>query len=136
MPRIPALEVVAARLIAKGWDTARAIELAEGYLTRLNLPEDLWDAYPSTFSGGEQQRINIAQAIISHPRLLLVDEPTASLDQVTKDAVIEMIIELKAQGTSVICITHDIYTLDGLSDRVFKMEVGDFIPREDIEILH
>jgi alpha-D-ribose 1-methylphosphonate 5-triphosphate synthase subunit PhnL len=91
IPRIPALEVVAASLIAKGCSAEKARALTQEYFERLNLPEELWDAYPATFSGGEQQRINIAQAIIARPRLLLVDEPTASLDRLTKDAVIKMI---------------------------------------------
>jgi alpha-D-ribose 1-methylphosphonate 5-triphosphate synthase subunit PhnL len=136
IPRIPALEIVAAKLTAKGKTKDEALDLSREYLERLNLPEELWDAYPSTFSGGEQQRINIAQSIIARPRLLLVDEPTASLDPVTKDAVIEMILQLKTAGTSVVCITHDLYTLDKLSDRVFKMEVGDFISKKGMTIIH
>jgi alpha-D-ribose 1-methylphosphonate 5-triphosphate synthase subunit PhnL len=135
IPRIPALEVVAAKLTAKGWTAEKAFALTQEYFERLNLPEELWDAYPSTFSGGEQQRINIAQAIIARPRLLLVDEPTASLDSMTKDIVIEMILELKAAGTSIVCITHDFYTLDKLSDRIFKIEIGDFIPRNEVAIV-
>jgi alpha-D-ribose 1-methylphosphonate 5-triphosphate synthase subunit PhnL len=136
IPRIPAVEVVASKLATKGVDMAEAVNVAQECFQRLNLPEELWDAYPSTFSGGEQQRINIAQAIIARPRMLLVDEPTASLDPVTKDSVIEMILELKEKGTSVICITHDLYTLNTLSDRIFKMELGDFVPKTDGAIVH
>ena len=81
-------------------------------LDSLGLPKELWDAFPVTFSGGEQQRINVARAIISKPRFLLIDEPTASLDIKTKDVVIDLILELKKNGTSVLCISHDEYTLD------------------------
>ena len=91
---------------------------------RLGLPQELWDAYPATFSGGEQQRINITRAIISKPRFLLVDEPTASLDLKTKDAVIDMLLELKKQGTSIILITHDEHTLNRMADRCLHLENG------------
>lgn len=128
IPRIPALEVVAAALVRRNDETPEdALTIARDHLARLNLPEELWDAYPSTFSGGEQQRINIARAIISRPRFLLVDEPTASLDPKTKDAVIDMVLELKNQGTSVLCITHDQYTLERMSDRIFRLDTGDFV---------
>ncbi|MBD3184113.1 ATP-binding cassette domain-containing protein [Candidatus Poribacteria bacterium] len=134
IPRIPAIEVVTSKLTAKGEDADKAVSLTQEYFKRLNLVEELWDAYPSTFSGGEQQRINIAQAIIARPRILLVDEPTASLDPATKDSVIDMILELKAKGTSVVCITHDFYTLNKLSDRVFRMESRDFVSKDQIKL--
>jgi alpha-D-ribose 1-methylphosphonate 5-triphosphate synthase subunit PhnL len=127
IPRLTAVEVVSAKLVQKGNAQEEAEVLARSYFERLNLPEELWDAYPSTFSGGEQQRINIAQAIIAKPRFLLIDEPTASLDAKTKDVVLDMILELKTEGTSIVCITHDAHTLDRISDRVFQMEVGDFV---------
>lgn len=128
IPRIPALEVVASALMHRNGNTLDdAINIACGILKRLNLPQELWDAYPSTFSGGEQQRVNIARAIISRPRLLLVDEPTASLDPKTKDAVIDMILELKNEKISVLCITHDQYTLKRLADRFFQLETKQFV---------
>lgn len=128
IPRIPAREIVASALNKKLVSFSdSAIKQAEEVLDRLNLPTALWDAFPSTFSGGEQQRINIARAIVSHPRFLLVDEPTASLDQKTKDAVVDMILELKNEGTSVLCITHDTYTLGRLSDRVYSVENKSFV---------
>lgn len=128
IPRIAAADIVCNALLQKQniqYDEAK--EKTYAFLQRLNLPRELWDAYPSTFSGGEQQRINIAQAIIGSPRFLLVDEPTASLDLKTKEVVIEMILELKKRGTSVLCITHDDYTLQRLSDKIFRMESNDFI---------
>ena len=124
IPRVPAVEVVSEGLIRRGASRVDAFAAAKGSFERLGLPEELWDAYPATFSGGEQQRINITRAIISKPRFLLVDEPTASLDLKTKDAVIDMLLELKAQGTSAIVITHDDHTLRRLADRCLHLENG------------
>jgi alpha-D-ribose 1-methylphosphonate 5-triphosphate synthase subunit PhnL len=124
IPRVRAVEVVSEDLLRKGTSREDAFEIARDSFARLGLPQELWDAYPSTFSGGEQQRINICRAIISKPRLLLVDEPTASLDARTKDAVIEMILELKEQGTSIILITHDEHSLSRMADRCLQLENG------------
>jgi alpha-D-ribose 1-methylphosphonate 5-triphosphate synthase subunit PhnL len=128
IPRVPALEVVSEHLLRKGGSRNEALALARECFARLGLPEELWDAYPSTFSGGEQQRVNICRAIISKPRLLLVDEPTASLDARTKDAVIEMILELKARATAIILITHDEYSLSRMADRCLRLEHGAISP--------
>jgi alpha-D-ribose 1-methylphosphonate 5-triphosphate synthase subunit PhnL len=124
IPRVPALDVVASGLITRGYTGGDARQITSECFERLGLPRELWDAYPSTFSGGEQQRVNIARAIISRPRILLVDEPTASLDVKTKDAVIEMILELKGSGTSIILITHDEYSLRQMADRSLSLEDG------------
>jgi len=124
IPRVPALDVVASALVSRGSSLEEARKLTCECLERLSLPSDLWDAYPATFSGGEQQRINIARAMISRPRILLVDEPTASLDLKTKDAVIEMLLELRQAGTSIILITHDEHTLQRMSDRSLHLENG------------
>jgi alpha-D-ribose 1-methylphosphonate 5-triphosphate synthase subunit PhnL len=132
IPRVPALEVVSEGLLNRKWTRDDAFCEARGCFERLGLPEELWDAYPSTFSGGEQQRVNIARAILSRPRFLLVDEPTASLDLKTKDAVIDMLLELKASGTSILLITHDEHTLNRLSDRCLHLENGRV--RETVEV--
>ncbi len=124
IPRVPALEVVSEGLLNRQMSLEEAAREARDCFERLGLPEELWDAYPSTFSGGEQQRVNIARAILSRPRFLLVDEPTASLDLKTKDAVIEMLLELKRAGTSILLITHDEHTLGRLSDRYVHLENG------------
>jgi len=124
IPRVPAVEVVSEQLLRRGGSRDEALTLARDCFARLGLPEELWDAYPSTFSGGEQQRINICRAIISKPRLLLVDEPTASLDAKTKDVVIDMILELKSHGTAIIVITHDEYSLRRMADRCLHLEHG------------
>jgi alpha-D-ribose 1-methylphosphonate 5-triphosphate synthase subunit PhnL len=124
IPRVPALDVVASGLVARGNSLDDARRATSECFERLSLPADLWDAYPSTFSGGEQQRVNIARAMISRPRLLLVDEPTASLDLRTKGAVIEMLLDLKKAGTSLILISHDEHTLNSMADRFFRVEDG------------
>jgi alpha-D-ribose 1-methylphosphonate 5-triphosphate synthase subunit PhnL len=124
IPRVSAMDVVAGGLIARGSSTENARGATSECFERLSLPAELWDAYPSTFSGGEQQRVNIARAMISRPRILLVDEPTASLDLKTKDAVIDMLIELKRAGTTIILITHDEHTLTKMSDRSLHLENG------------
>jgi alpha-D-ribose 1-methylphosphonate 5-triphosphate synthase subunit PhnL len=124
IPRVPAIDVVAAGLVARKRPLEEARRAASECFERLSLPRELWDAYPATFSGGEQQRVNIARAMISKPRLLLVDEPTASLDLKTKDAVIDMLIDLKAAGTSIILISHDEHTLSRMSDRSLHLENG------------
>ncbi len=124
IPRVPAVEVAAEPLLNDGVERAEALARAREALDQLGLPRELWDAYPSTFSGGEQQRVNIARAAIAQPRLLLLDEPTASLDQAAKDAVIAMVRRLRQQGTGMLLITHDPYTLDRLADRRLQLHEG------------
>lgn len=98
--------------------------MVENLLEKLGLPQELWDAYPSTFSGGEQQRVNIAMALVASPRLLFIDEPTASLDLQTKKVVVDLIKELRSQGTSIVLISHDEYTLSQLTDRNIDLVNG------------
>lgn len=130
IPRVSALEIVAAGLYGRLNSTEESpLDLSKEYLARIELPTELWDAYPSTFSGGEQQRVNVARAIISNPKLLLIDEPTASLDQKTKDVVIDMILELKNKGTSVLVISHDTYTLERMCDRLVELQHGTIVEK-------
>ena len=118
-------EVAQGEIIGKkGIMTEVANEKAMQILKALGLPEALWSGFPVTFSGGEQQRINVARAIIDPPRLLLIDEPTASLDPTTKDVVIEMLLGLKKLGSTLVCISHDEYTLDHLVNRRIHLEKG------------
>jgi alpha-D-ribose 1-methylphosphonate 5-triphosphate synthase subunit PhnL len=124
IPRVAALDVVAEGLLRRGRELAEARALAGEYLARLGIPGDLWDAYPATFSGGEQQRVNIARALITRPRLLLLDEPTASLDSRAKMTVVEMLWELKAAGTAMIGIFHDLETMRKLVDHTIAMNGG------------
>ncbi len=124
IPRVTAIDIVAESIIKKEAEREFAREIAKELLNNLNLPRELWDSFPSNFSGGEQQRINIARAIIAKPRFLLIDEPTASLDTKVKDIVIDLILEMKECGTSVLCISHDNYVLDKLTDRNIHLQQG------------
>ncbi len=118
IPRVSAHEVVADPLIARGMDRPEALERAEAALARLNLPRELWSLPPATFSGGEQQRVNIARGFISDHPILLLDEPTASLDAANRAVVVEMIEEKKAAGTTLVGIFHDEDVRDRVASRV------------------
>jgi alpha-D-ribose 1-methylphosphonate 5-triphosphate synthase subunit PhnL len=111
IPRIPALDIVAEPLCNGALNdlsaVERARERARALLTRLRIPERLWQLPPATFSGGEQQRINVARNLIQPKPLLLLDEPTASLDAANTETVITMIEEAKARGAAIIGIFHD-----------------------------
>ena len=127
IPRVPAIDVVASALVARGSALEDARRITSESFERLSLPRELWDAYPATFSGGEQQRVNIARAMISAwpAVLLLVDEPTASLRfEDPWNAVIDMLLALKEFGTSIILISHDEHTLSRMSNRSLHLEDG------------
>ncbi len=124
IPRVPAIEVVADPLIGLGVPEEEAKEKAADLLGRLNVPKRLYDAYPSTFSGGEQQRINIARAIIWKPRLLLVDEPTASLDKASAGLVVDELMAMRAEGTAMLGILHNNELMSAIADRVYPLQEG------------
>jgi alpha-D-ribose 1-methylphosphonate 5-triphosphate synthase subunit PhnL len=107
VPRVSALDVVAEPLVARGVSRDEARGKAAALLARLNLPERLWSLPPATFSGGEQQRVNIARGFITDHPVLLLDEPTASLDATNRGVVVEMIAEKKAAGAAMLGIFHD-----------------------------
>jgi len=109
-------------LIKKGMERRLAIEKARETLAKLNLPERLWGISPATFSGGEKQRVNLARGLLARPNLLLLDEPTASLDPKTTDRVVELIDNLKQSGTAVIAIFHDLNLVERLADKVVELE--------------
>ncbi len=122
IPRVSALQVVMEPLITRnGLPREKAREKAAHLLTRLHIPASLFDAYPATFSGGEQQRINIARAICWQPRLLLLDEPTASLDSGSVDTVMELFQELRQRGTTMIGIFHDQQLMQDVTDQVYQL---------------
>jgi alpha-D-ribose 1-methylphosphonate 5-triphosphate synthase subunit PhnL len=118
VPRVATIDVVAEPLIAKGSARADAREQAGGLLRRLNIPERLWALPPSTFSGGEQQRVNIARGFISDLPILLLDEPTASLDAANRAVVVELIEEKKRQGVAMVAIVHDDEIRRLIADRI------------------
>ena len=116
LPRKSALDVVAQPLVDGGVPVELARAKAARLLARLNLPEHLWAVAPATFSGGEQQRINLARGLIRPVRLLLLDEPTASLDPVSRECAISLLRELKASGTAMLAIFHDPALVSALAD--------------------
>lgn len=124
MPRVPAVDVLAERLWRRGIPAEEGREIARQYLDRMGITRELWDAYPATFSGGEQQRVNLARALIVRPKLLLVDEPTAALDNKTKKVVLRLLKELKDQGASMVVIYHDPAAMRSLVDRTYVMREG------------
>jgi alpha-D-ribose 1-methylphosphonate 5-triphosphate synthase subunit PhnL len=97
---------------------ARCRERASHLLHRLNIPERLWTLPPSTFSGGEQQRVNIARGFISDHPILLLDEPTASLDAANREVVVNLIDEKKHAGVAMVAIVHDDEVRRAIADRV------------------
>lgn len=122
VPRVPARDVVAEALLSQGVAQAEARARAEALLDRLNVPERLWDLPPATFSGGEQQRVNVARGFITGHPLLLLDEPSASLDAENKQVVVDLVREKKAAGVAVLGIFHDAEVRDAVADRV--LEIG------------
>lgn len=124
IPRTPARDVVAEPLARRGVAPEESKERAAAVMESLGLPPELQDAYPATMSGGEQQRVNLARALVARPRLLLLDEPTSALDPETRALAIEAIKSLKDAGTTMIGIFHDAETLDALADRVLVLEDG------------
>ena len=130
VPRVAAVDVVAEPLTARGVAAAEAKATAEAMLARLNLPRELWQLPPATFSGGEQQRVNIARGFITDHRILLLDEPTASLDARNRAVVIEMIAEKKAAGVALLGIFHDEDVCEKVADRI--VDVSAFSPRRAV----
>lgn len=121
VPRVAALDVVAEPLIARGVDRTGACDKAASLLAGLNLPERLWSLPPATFSGGEQQRVNIARAFITDHPILLLDEPTASLDAKNRDVVVSMIQQKKASGVAMLGIFHDEDVREAVADRIIDV---------------
>lgn len=118
IPRLSTLDVVSEPLRLDGVPASEALRRAQDLLARLNLPERLWDLPPATFSGGEQQRVNIARGFIAPRALLLLDEPTASLDARNSAAVIDLINARKAEGTAMLGIFHDEAVRTAVADAV------------------
>ena len=118
IPRVSALDVVAASARDYGIAADEAAHRATALLRKLNIPERLWSLPPATFSGGEQQRVNIARGFIADHPILLLDEPTASLDAANRAAVIELIDQKKRDGVALLGIFHDEDVRDRVADRI------------------
>ncbi|WP_422032946.1 phosphonate C-P lyase system protein PhnL [Roseovarius sp.] len=126
VPRVPTREVVAEPLLMTGHERQEAMARAERLLARLNIPERLWDLSPTTFSGGEQQRVNIARGFAYAYPAMLLDEPTASLDAENRDTVLRLIEEAKARGAAILGIFHDVAARERVCDR--EVDVSAFTP--------
>lgn len=127
VPRVPTLDVVAEPLRAVGVSADDAETRAKRLLSRLNIPERLWSLSPTTFSGGEQQRVNIARGFAHEYPAMLLDEPTASLDAANREVVLSLIEDAKARGAAIIGIFHDEAARDRLCDR--EIDVSQFTPK-------
>lgn len=122
VPRVGALDLMIEAALHD--DRARAEAEALALFERLCLPEALAPVYPVTFSGGEKQRFNLGLTLMRHPRLLILDEPTAALDPATREVVIDLLAELKVAGTSTIAVLHDRVAVDRLADREIEINDG------------
>ncbi len=118
IPRVSAIDIVVQAAVEFGLSEDEGRRRARELLTRLNVPEQLWSLAPATFSGGEQQRINIARGFVADHDVLLLDEPTASLDAVNRAAVVDLILTKKRRGTALLGIFHDEDVRDRVADRV------------------
>ena len=127
VPRVPTVDVVADPLLTLGVPPAEARARAEILLARLNIPMRLWSLSPTTFSGGEQQRVNIARGFVHDYPALLLDEPTASLDPANRDVVLTLIEEAKTRGAAIIGIFHDVDARARVADR--EIDVNAFAPK-------
>ncbi len=121
IPRVPCVDIVAEPLIERGADEKTARSRAQDLLVRLNIPEKLWTLSPLTFSGGEQQRVNIARGFATPYPILLLDEPTASLDAENRQVVLDLIAESVAAGSAMIGIFHDADDRAAVSTRQFDI---------------
>ena len=122
IPRVPTLTLVAEPLLSRGVAEPEARARAAALLARLNVPERLWTLAPATFSGGEQQRVNIARGLIAGHPLLLLDEPTASLDAENRDVVADLIVEARERGAAIVGIFHDEDTRNKVATRRLELQ--------------
>jgi len=121
IPRVPAVEIVAEPLRAIGVGKVDALRRTRALLARVGIAERLWELSPVTFSGGEQQRINVARGFIARHPILLLDEPTASLDAASRAVVVELIREARDRGTAILGTFHDADVRDGVATRVVSL---------------
>lgn len=124
IPRVSAQDLVAQPLEELGQSLEEARQRARELLGLLNIPERLWSLAPATFSGGEQQRVNLARGFAAPKPVLLLDEPTASLDAANRDVVVGLILQAKAAGQAVVGIFHDQPVREAVADRLYRLEAA------------
>jgi alpha-D-ribose 1-methylphosphonate 5-triphosphate synthase subunit PhnL len=122
VPRVPAIELVMERAQESGVEEDIARSRAAAILERLRIPRPLWSLPPATFSGGEQQRINVARGLVAEQPILLLDEPTASLDSENRAVVVDLIRGAKARGATVVGVFHDREMREAVADRVLVLD--------------
>ncbi len=122
IPRLSALDIVMQPMLENGFSESAAKAKAQALLSQLNVPERLWSLAPATFSGGEQQRVNIARGFALDYPILLLDEPTASLDKHNAQQVVELILAAKGRGAAIVGIFHDVWVRDLVADRLHYMQ--------------
>lgn len=125
LPRQASEDIVAQPLLQMGTEKRKALARAREMLAAMNIPERLWGISPATFSGGEKQRVNLALGLIRQPRLLLLDEPTASLDPATTETIIGLIEKLKNDGVAMLAIFHQRELVKRLADSVVGLTLPD-----------
>jgi len=135
LPRQSTEDVVAQPLLLKGMDKTEAKEIAQNMLAAMNLPERLWGISPATFSGGEKQRVNLARGLVSRPRLLLLDEPTASLDPKITESVVKLIENLKHEGVAMLSIFHHPELVKRMADNVVELAPPQYVEKIPEEII-
>ena len=132
IPRVTTMNIVIEPLIDRGWEKEKAMERAKALFQIFDIPQNLWDAFPSTFSGGEKQRLNLMRTLIDCPEILLLDEPTASLDRNNREIILNIIKELKKQHITMIGIFHDPAELGMLSDEILPLDRPELYQHIDI----
>ena len=135
LPRQETLDVVAQPLYQRGISREVGRQRAGDLLEELDLPKRLWTLSPSTFSGGEKQRVNLARGLISRPRLLLLDEPTSSLDPVTTGRVCSILQDLKRDGIAMLAIFHQPELVERMADHVVTLETGRNLSIDTMELV-
>ncbi|MBI1356967.1 MAG: phosphonate C-P lyase system protein PhnL [Acidobacteria bacterium] len=124
IPRTSTLEIVAHAARRAGFDAPRAEARARAALSHLALPERLWELPPATFSGGEQQRVNIARTFAADYPILLLDEPTASLDAANAARVLDLVRGARDRGAAILAIFHDRDAAVAVADRFFDLSAA------------